>query len=202
MVTPKISLNTSNATLRTQKDWKCHSQCWHVLFLRSWLEKFCILFKYLLTEFCDSLSSWPCVNLGRLSHQKTFIKNTFHLNDIVFDIYFRDFTLPLVPSVRSADDCKQPLLKTYEHQFLFSYFCWRKVQINNKNIILTFDNTNLSLSLSVLPPIPIIILCHGPVISTTPHSVATPTVCGHAEACPSTTYANFSVARGHYRGSS
>ena len=98
MVTPKISLKTSNATLRTQKDWKCHSQCWHVLFLRSWLYKFCILFKYLLTEFCDSLSSWPCVNLGRLSHQKTFIKNTFRLNDIVFDSYFRDFTLPLVPS--------------------------------------------------------------------------------------------------------
>ena len=26
---------------------------------------------------------------------------------------------------------------------------------------------------------------------TTPHSVPTPTVCGHAEACPSTTYANY-----------
>ena len=73
-VAPKISLNTSNATLRTQIDWKCHSQCWHVLFLRSWLYKFCIFFKYLLTEHCDSLSSWPCVNLGRLSHQKTVNK--------------------------------------------------------------------------------------------------------------------------------
>ena len=75
MVAPKISLNTSNATLRTQNDWNCHSQCWHVLFLRSWLDKFCIFFKYLLTEHCDSLSSWPCVNLGRLSLQKTVNKN-------------------------------------------------------------------------------------------------------------------------------
>ena len=31
------------------------------------------------------------------------------------------------------------------------------------------------------------------VICTTPHSVPTPTVCGHAEACPSTTYAKWAI---------
>ena len=43
-----------------------------------------------------------------------------------------------------------------------------------------------------------ITLCHGPVISTTPHSVTTPTVCGHAEACPSTTYGKSKLARGPF----
>ena len=126
MVAPKISLNTSNATLWTQNDWKCHSQCWHVLFRRSWLDKFCIFFKYLLTELCDSLLSWPCVNLGRLSHQKTFITNTFCLYNNVVDSYFRDFTLPLVPSARSADDCMLSLIKTYEHQENFVVFLLKK----------------------------------------------------------------------------
>ena len=50
----------------------------------------------MLTEFCDSLLSWPCVNLGRLSHQKTFNKNTFCLLDIAVDTFFCDSILPLV----------------------------------------------------------------------------------------------------------
>ena len=126
-VAPKISLNTSNATLRTQIDWKCHSQCWHVLFLRSWLYKFCIFFKYLLTEHCDSLSSWPCVNLGRLSHQKTVNKNNICILDITVDTLFRDSILPLVFSMRSLYDCIQTLMKTYELKVTFIYFLPKKI---------------------------------------------------------------------------
>ena len=77
MIVPKNSLNTSNATLRTQKDRKGYSQWWLVLFQRSWLNNFRKLFKYLLTESRDSLLSWPCVNLGRLSHQKIFKQKYF-----------------------------------------------------------------------------------------------------------------------------
>ena len=119
---PKNALNISNATLRTQNDRKCYSQWWHVLFLRSWLNKFCILFKYLSVEFCDSLSSWPCVNFGRLSHQKLFIKNLFCFLDITVDTFFRDSILPLVYSMRSPYDCIQSLIKTYEHKVTKNIF--------------------------------------------------------------------------------
>ena len=91
MIVPKNSLNTSNATLRTQNDRKCYSQWWHVLFLQSWLDKVCIFFKYLSAESCDSLLSWPCVNLRRLSHQTTINKNNFCLLDITVDTFFSWF---------------------------------------------------------------------------------------------------------------
>ena len=126
MVTPKIFLKTSNATLRTQKDWICHSQCWHVLFLQSWLNNFRKLFKYQLTESRDSLLSWPCVNLGRLSHQKIFDKNTFCLLDMTVDTFLRDSILPLVYFIRSPYDCIQSLIKTYELKVTFIYFFARK----------------------------------------------------------------------------
>ena len=74
---------------------------------------------YLLTESCDSLLSWPCVNLGRLSHQKIFFKNTFCLLDITVDTLFRDCILPLVSSIRSPDDSMQCLKNTYELENIF-----------------------------------------------------------------------------------
>ena len=126
MIVPKNSLNTSNTTLRTQNDWKCHSQWWHVLFLRSWLNKFCISFMYLSIEFCDSLSSWPCVNFGRLSHQKIFIKNLFCLLDITVDTFFGDSILPLVPSIRSPDDYILSLIKIYELKVIIINFLPKK----------------------------------------------------------------------------
>ena len=86
--------------------------------------------------------------------------------------------------------------KTYELEDILLYFLLEKVQINNK-----FYNSNL-LKLQFLLSLPLsvasITLCHGPVISTTPHSVTTPTVCGHAEACPSTTYGKSKLARGPF----
>ena len=126
MIVPKNSLNTSNATLRTQNDRKCYSQWWHVLFLRSWLDKVCIFFKYLSAKSCDSLFSWPCVNLGRLSHQKTINKNNFCLLDLTVDTFFRDSILPLVYFIRSPYDCIQSLIKTYELIVTFIYFFARK----------------------------------------------------------------------------
>ena len=127
MIVPKNSLNTSNATLRTQNDRKCYSQWWHVLFQRSWLDKVCIFFKYLSAESCDSLLSWPCVNLGRLSHQTTINKNNFCLLDITVDTLFRDSILPLVYSMRSPYDCIQTLMKTYELKVTFIYFLPKKI---------------------------------------------------------------------------
>ena len=126
MVTPKIFLKTSNATLRTQNDWTCQSECWHVFYLRSWLDNFCIIFKYLLTESCDSLLSWPCVNFGRLSHQKIINKNAFCLYNVVFDKHFCDSKLPLVPSMRSANDSMQSLIKNYELNYIFLNFFFEK----------------------------------------------------------------------------
>ena len=81
----------------------------------------------MLTEFCDSLLSWPCVNLGRLSHQKTFNKNTFCLLDIAVDTFFCDSILPLVYSIRSPDDCIQYLIKTYELEVFFICFLFKKI---------------------------------------------------------------------------
>ena len=126
MIVPKNSLNTSNATLRTQNDRKCYSQWWHVLFLRSWLDKVCIFFKYLSAKSCDSLFSWPCVNLGRLSHQKTINKNNICLLDLTVDTFFRDSILPLVYFIRSPYDCIQSLIKTYELKVTFIYFLPKK----------------------------------------------------------------------------
>ena len=123
---PKNSLNTSNATLGTENDRKCYSQWWHVLFLRSWLDKVCIFFKYLSAKSCDSLFSWPCVNLGRLSHQKTINKNNFCLLDLTVDTFFRDSILPLVYFIRSPYDCIQSLIKTYELKVTFIYFLAKK----------------------------------------------------------------------------
>ena len=130
MIVPKNSLNISNATLRTQNDRKCYSQWWHVLFLQSWLDKVCIFFKYLSAESCDSLLSWPCVNLGRLSHQTTINKNNFCLLDITVDTFFRDSILPLVYSIRSPYDCIHSLIKTYELKVTFIYF-WPNKNIKN-----------------------------------------------------------------------
>ena len=171
-----------------------------MLFRRSWLDKFCKYFKYLLTEFCDSLLSWPCVNLGRLSHQKTFNKKTFCLLDIAVDTFFSDSILPLVYSIRSPDDCIQYLMKIYELEVSFICFLFKKIIkkiyiINNWvfNFFIPQFSSVIRLINFLLP---------HPDISTTPQSVATSTVCGHAEACPSTTYAKNSALRGHYRGSS
>ena len=116
-----------------------------MLFQRSWLDKFCKFFKYLLTEFCDSLLSWPCVNLGRLSHQKTFNKNTFCLLDIAVDTFFCDSILPLVYSIRSPDDCIQYLIKTYELEVFFICFLFKKIIkkiyiINNRVFNFLFPN--------------------------------------------------------------
>ena len=97
-----------------------------MLFLRSWLDKVCIFFKYLSAKSCDSLFSWPCVNLGRLSHQKTINKNNFCLLDLTVDTFFRDSILPLVYFLRSPYDCIQSLIKTYELKVTFIYFFAKK----------------------------------------------------------------------------
>ena len=97
-----------------------------MLFLRSWLDKVCIFFKYLSAKSCDSLFSWPCVNLGRLSHQKTINKNNFCLLDLTVDTFFGDSILPLVYFIRSPYDCIQSLIKTYELKVTFIYFFAKK----------------------------------------------------------------------------
>ena len=103
-----------------------------MLFLRSWLDKVCIFFKYLSAKSSDSLFSWPCVNLGRLSHQKTINKNNFCLLDLTVDTFFRDSILPLVYFLRSPYDCIQSLIKTYELKVTFIYVFAKKTSKTSK----------------------------------------------------------------------
>ena len=109
-----------------------------MFFLWSVLSNTCIFYMYLLTESCDSLLSWPCANLGRLSHQKIFFKNTFCLLDITVDTLFRDCILPLVSSIRSPDDSMQCLKNTYELENICFIICYIIYFWNNKYQLLTF----------------------------------------------------------------
>ena len=49
------------------------------------------------------------------------------------DILFRDSILPLVPSIKSTDDCIQSLINTYELEVIFIIFV---LKINIKLSIL------------------------------------------------------------------
>ena len=111
-----------------------------MFYLRSWLDNFCIIFKYLLTESCDSLLSWPCVNFGRLSHQKIINKNAFCLYNVVFDKHFCDSKLPLVPSMRSANDSMQSLIKNYELNYIFLKFFSEKSTNKSKQYKILISN--------------------------------------------------------------